>query len=312
MANYNHAHYLPDSLSSIFSQTRPIDEVIIVDDASTDNSLEVLSSFQAKESRLRVIRNETNKGAIYSANRGLREAQGELVCFHSADDFMAPIFFEFSVGMLELSPIAGLCTSFFSHFRDSDKTTFLGTLPWGDEPTYLRPAELMRLKIRGGIPGHASIYDKATVMEAGALIPELKWHCDWFMNHVIAARTGICFIPAPLSFFRQSTGGSYSSGRGNWEHQKEVVKNILSLLFSPAYEDAVLFFQGAAIMAHLFQDVGKLLVEEPTFLSSENTLKVVAMFDALQQQAFLDMLSKNRLVVPELYQLLTQNRAEVA
>lgn len=311
MANYNHAHYLKDSLPPIFSQTRPIDEVLIIDDASTDNSLEVLSSFQTKESRLRVIKNETNRGAIYSVNVGLREANGELVCFHSADDFLTPVFFELSVGMLEVCPIAGLCTSYFSHFRDTDKATFVGVLPWATEPTYLNPEELMRVKVRGGIPGHASIYDKQTVMAAGALIPELKWHCDWFMNHVIAARTGICFIPAPLSFFRMSPGGSYSSGRGNWEQQREVVKTILALLFSPAYEDVVPFFQGSAIMSHLYGDVARLLIEEPTFLTSERIPQVVAMFDEGQQLVYMEMLNKNKILAPELYQILSQSMPQV-
>ena len=309
MANYNHVKYLPESLSSIFAQSRAIDEVIIIDDASTDNSLEVLSQFQVKEARLRVLRNETNKGAVYSANRGLAQASGDLVCFHSADDFMTPIFFEFSVGMLETCPIAGLCTSYFSHFRDSDRAAFLGKLAWADKPSYLSPTDLMRLKIGGTIPGHASVYDKQAVLRAGALIPELKWHCDWFMNHVIAARTGICFIPFALSFFRDSEGGSYSSGRSNWNEQKQVIANILKLLFSDEFKDVIPFFQGSATMSHLCQDVGRFLVEEATILTSDEILTVWQMLKETDRQQLMTVFDENRILVPELHQICSQYEA---
>lgn len=312
MANYNHAHYLSDSLSSIFSQSRPIDEVIVIDDASTDNSLEVLAQFQGFESRLKVLRNEMNRGVVYSANRGIAEAEGELICFHSADDFIMPTFFERSVGMLEAYPQAGLCTSFFSTVRDSDKEVFPGVLPWGDKPTYFTPRDLTNVEVAGGIPGHASIYDKQSVVAAGGLIPELKWHCDWFMNHVIAARKGFCFIPESLSFFRISEGGSYGSGRSNWREQKKVVGNILRLIFSDAFKDVIPFFQASVMMSHLYPDIGRFIVEEAAFLSHEEFVAVLGMLKEQEQQKIISVIGANKNLFPELHDVCVEYQSKLA
>lgn len=296
MANYNHGHFLNDSLTSIFSQTRPVDEVLVIDDASTDNSLEILHSFQQRESRLRVLQNKKNQGAVFSINRGLREATSDLVCFHSADDFIVPTFFQFSVGMLERCLNAGMCCSYFNSFMDSTKIANLGHLPWSDSPTYLSPEDLIRLNVGGNIPGHSSVYVKQCILDAGAFIPELKWHCDWFLIHVIAARTGICFIPAPLAFLRINDGGSYSSGRANWDEQRDVLKHLLRLLLSAPYSDVVPFFQRSNCLSHLFTDVSRLVLEEPEFLRADELLTVISMLPQHEQAALrtsLDTLSEH-------------------
>jgi glycosyltransferase involved in cell wall biosynthesis len=308
MANYNHGHFLTDSLTSIFSQTRPVDEVLVIDDASTDNSLEILQSFQRKEARLKVLRNNKNQGAVFSINRGLHEAAGDVVCFHSADDFIVPTFFHFSVGMLERCHMAGLCCSYFSMFHDSTKLANPGKLPWSDTPTYLSPEDLIRLKVRGNIPGHSSVYLKQCIIDAGTFIPELKWHCDWFLIQVIAARTGICFIPAALAFLRINDSGSYSSGRANWPEQKEVVRHMIKLLLSTPYRDVVPFFQRCSCLSHIFADVARLLLEEPEFLNTDEMLTIFAMLAEHEQEALVSSLASMKEQYPTLVPLCEARR----
>lgn len=308
MANYNHGHFLTDSLSSIFSQTRPVDEVLVIDDASTDNSLEILHSFQQKESRLKVLQNRKNQGAVFSINRGLHAATGDVVCFHSADDFIVPTFFQFSVGMLERCHNAGMCCSYFSSFLDSTKEANLGRLLWSDEPTYLSPEDLIRVHAGGNIPGHSSVYIKQCILDAGAFLPELKWHCDWFLIHVIAARTGICFIPAALAFLRINDAGSYSSGRANWEEQREVVRHIISLLLSAPYSDVVPFFQRSRCLSHVFTDVARLILEEPEFLNADDFLTILAMLGQHEQNALASSLNVMKDRYPTLVPLLEKRR----
>jgi len=67
--NYNHSHYLPQAIEAILSQSRPPDEFIIVDDASTDNSVEIIESYARQDSRLRLVRHEHNQGAVASLDR---------------------------------------------------------------------------------------------------------------------------------------------------------------------------------------------------------------------------------------------------
>jgi glycosyltransferase involved in cell wall biosynthesis len=79
---HNRAATLHRALASVFGQTRPPDEVIVVDDASTDATAAVLRDFPAA----RVVRLERNGGAAHARNEGIRHATGEFVAFLDSDD----------------------------------------------------------------------------------------------------------------------------------------------------------------------------------------------------------------------------------
>lgn len=84
---YNVAPYLPRCLDSIVGQTYKNLEIILVDDGSTDNSLEICHQYAAKDSRMRVIHQE-NKGLAGARNTGLEDVHGEFVTFVDSDDWL--------------------------------------------------------------------------------------------------------------------------------------------------------------------------------------------------------------------------------
>ncbi len=88
MPSYNTAEYISDSIKSIQAQTYKNWELIIVDDCSTDNSMEVIRSFN--EPRIRLLKNEKNSGAAISRNCALREAKGKWIAFLDSDDTWVP------------------------------------------------------------------------------------------------------------------------------------------------------------------------------------------------------------------------------
>lgn len=79
LPNYNHGHYLPICLQSIVDQSLPADEIVVVDDASSDNSVEVIKSFAAKCPAIRFYQNERNMGVNYTINRLFSLVTGDLV-----------------------------------------------------------------------------------------------------------------------------------------------------------------------------------------------------------------------------------------
>ena len=91
MAAFNADKYLDASIRSIVAQTFQDWEFLIVDDASTDRSAEVVESWAAKDRRIRLIRNGTNKGQTPCLNQGLREARGNWVARQDADDLSHPL-----------------------------------------------------------------------------------------------------------------------------------------------------------------------------------------------------------------------------
>jgi glycosyltransferase involved in cell wall biosynthesis len=88
MPSYNTAPYIAESIRSVIAQTYADWELIIVDDASTDNTDEVVAS--CLSSRIRYLKNDRNRGAAYSRNRALREAKGKWIAFLDSDDLWAP------------------------------------------------------------------------------------------------------------------------------------------------------------------------------------------------------------------------------
>jgi glycosyltransferase involved in cell wall biosynthesis len=97
ITTYNRAAFLPGALESIFAQTRPADEVLVVDDGSTDDTRGVLAGYG---DRVRVVRQE-NAGRSGARNRAVEEARGELLSFLDSDDRWLPSKLERQVPVLE-------------------------------------------------------------------------------------------------------------------------------------------------------------------------------------------------------------------
>lgn len=88
-ASYNKEKYISETITSVLNQTYPEFELIIIDDASTDHTLTVVNEFKKQDGRVRLIANETNKGANFCRNQGIKEAHGRYIIFLDADDLLA-------------------------------------------------------------------------------------------------------------------------------------------------------------------------------------------------------------------------------
>jgi len=84
---YNGAKYVSDALSSVVNQTFTDWECIVIDDASTDNSVDIINDFVARDKRFRLIKKDKNSGIGATRNVGLDVARGEYIAFLDQDDF---------------------------------------------------------------------------------------------------------------------------------------------------------------------------------------------------------------------------------
>ncbi|BBD68257.1 glycosyl transferase family protein [Nostoc commune NIES-4072] len=91
--NYNYAEFVSEAIDSALNQTVKFDEIIIIDDASTDNSVEVIAKF-AQLDNVKCIFQETNQGQLSSFNEGFLAATGEIIFFLDADDIYQPQYLE--------------------------------------------------------------------------------------------------------------------------------------------------------------------------------------------------------------------------
>lgn len=108
---YNAAGTIRTALDSLLAQTWPHLEVLVVDDASTDDTAPVVAEYAAADARVRLIRAEVNGGTYVARNRALREATGEFVTCHDTDDWSHPAKIEQQVRHLLAHPEAVANTS---------------------------------------------------------------------------------------------------------------------------------------------------------------------------------------------------------
>ena len=106
---YNYGHFLEEAVSSVLDDQEGVDvRVLIIDDASPDNSAEVARKIAAREPRVEVLVHETNKGNIATYNEGLLEwADGDYCVLMSADDRLTPGALRRARDLLDANPGVG-------------------------------------------------------------------------------------------------------------------------------------------------------------------------------------------------------------
>jgi glycosyltransferase involved in cell wall biosynthesis len=115
---YNYGHFLPDAVGSVLDQPGVDVDVLVVDDASPDGSVEVARKLAAADPRVRVLAHQTNKGHIATYNDGLAEVDGDYVVLLSADDLLTPGSLARSTALLEAHPEVGLVYGWAQSFTD--------------------------------------------------------------------------------------------------------------------------------------------------------------------------------------------------
>lgn len=101
MPLYNAEKYLEECLHSVLEQTFTEFELICVNDASEDSTMQIIQDFQRKDNRIKILSNDRRRGAAYSRNRGMREAKGVYLAFLDGDDIFDATMLERAYNKIE-------------------------------------------------------------------------------------------------------------------------------------------------------------------------------------------------------------------
>lgn len=120
MANYNtNKEHLKTAIDSILNQTYKDFEIIIVDDKSTDDSLEFLKEYEKLYPQIKILENETNHGLAFSLNKAIEESKGDYIARMDTDDISFPDRFEKQVAYMKAHPDVDILGTFAKEFDQS-------------------------------------------------------------------------------------------------------------------------------------------------------------------------------------------------
>lgn len=202
LPNYNHGRYIKRAIDAFLAQDLPPDEILIVDDGSTDDSLAILSSIARAHPRVRVFINEKNEGLIPTQRRALAAARGKYIFLAAADDWTLPGFFSLAIKTLESCPQAGLFTG-DSILVDGLSGHFLSVRPIvmpSFRAGYISPrcVQAMLASSDNWILTGASLIRADALLAGGGLDEDLGTFADGYLTRKIALIQGYCYAPHPV------------------------------------------------------------------------------------------------------------------
>lgn len=118
---YNQGKYVAEAINSALRQTFKDIEIVCVNDGSTDNSVEIIKSFENKYKNFIFLNNEENRGVIYSRNFAIKNCNGTYILPLDADDIIEPTYVEKAVKILDNNPNIGIVYCKAKIFGNYDK-----------------------------------------------------------------------------------------------------------------------------------------------------------------------------------------------
>ncbi len=239
--NYNHARYLDDRLASILEQRLRPDEIIFLDDGSSDGSLEIARAWQARSPiHFAISANATNSGSpIKQWAKGIESAAGDLVWIAESDDSSCPRFLERMAAAFIDSDVAiaycdsevigtegEILSSSYRFYTDS-----LSETKWLTGYVETGPREIIEaLAIKNTIPNVSAVLFRRDALNEGLSAAKGFRYCGDWAIYVACLRKGkIAFCPRALNKHRRPPGSLTQEGERAAQGVREAIAIKLSI-----------------------------------------------------------------------------------
>ncbi len=193
---FNGEAFIAPAIESVLGQTRPVDEIVVVDDGSTDRTAAIVERYRSQGVRL--VRQE-NRGCSEARNRGIAETTGSLIAFLDCDDLWVSEKTERQMEHLLGHPEVGLVTC-DPWWWDAEANQ-LAVRPL--RPGNTQGAIRRRLAIRNYLGNPSAVMVRRSALEVvGVFDPAEIYAEDWEMWRRIASRFEVAIVRAPLMVYR--------------------------------------------------------------------------------------------------------------
>jgi glycosyltransferase involved in cell wall biosynthesis len=227
--NFNQSAFVEEALNSILEQKRNADEIVVIDDCSTDESVAIISNRLRNVENARVLVNAKNSGVIANLNRGIDLARGDFIHFAAADDLFYSGLYETGVELLEAHPEAALFSA-RSDIIDHMGNSIAEASPSAGVPIaagFVSPEKVYKMLMRhdGWFMGNTVIYRKIHLVAAGGFRDVLGSFTDGFLCRYLALECGACFSFEILAAWRRMNSGFATSTLDSFERFSLLIAN---------------------------------------------------------------------------------------
>ncbi|MGI8960846.1 MAG: glycosyltransferase family 2 protein [Bryobacteraceae bacterium] len=210
MTAFNRERYVGPAIESVQAQTFKEWELIVVDDCSTDSTLEVARRYAASDTRIRVYRNEHNLGDYRNRNHAASFARGEYIKYHDSDDIMYPHCLAIMHGLLAAEPKAQFALS-GSHSWVGAPAPILLSPRQAYQREFLGPGDLFKW-------GPSCALFRTTTFQALGGFPDRGVVSDMALWFTACARFSLLLVPSDLFWYRVHAAQEFQKTGADREH----------------------------------------------------------------------------------------------
>ena len=225
--NYNHARFLDERIQSVLNQTYQNFEVIILDDKSTDNSVEIINKYKDNPHVSHVVINEENSGSTFKQwNKGFELAKGEIIWLAESDDSCEKTFLETLVrGYVDNDAVLAFCRSYkYDIHGNKSILPQQAIFPW--DIVMQGKSFISKYMINGNSVVNASsvIFNRNIAMTIDKQYMTMRAAGDWLFWIELMEHGNVFFSSKELNYFRQhetnTTPKMFRKGVTSIEHKK--------------------------------------------------------------------------------------------
>jgi glycosyltransferase involved in cell wall biosynthesis len=228
---FNGASFIREALDSILAQTRQVDEIVVVDDGSTDETITIVSSYAAAGVTLL---KQQRQGPSAARNRGVAETTGDLIAFLDADDIWMPTKIEKQLAFLLANPTTGMVSCdmiWWDTNTDKRRIVQRGVRP------HVNQRREITIRNFVGNPSQVMIWREA-YEAVGGFGPRQRWCEDLELWTRLVHYKPMGVVNEPLIIYRWHSGGNTHDNR--WEQStiyfdvaRRAIKRIQPVWWQP-------------------------------------------------------------------------------
>ena len=226
MPTYNAGKFLVDSIESVLGQTYTNLELLITDDGSTDNTIDILKDYSERDKRVKVKYLTTNCGPAIARNRSIERARGRYIAFCDCDDRWFPEKLEKQIAHMTRKDCA-LCSSSYLICDDNNKVIGINI-----SPKHLTLGMMKRDNKLGCL---TAVYD---IQRLGHkfYMPAIRKRQDWALFLNILKECQICFcLTEPLAYYRDRENSVSSNKFSLVKYNVNVYETVFGYTWPKAY-----------------------------------------------------------------------------